>query len=128
LTGRQVRKDVAMTGEITLRGKVLPIGGLREKTLAAHRGGIKSFLLPKKNAKDLSELPEIVKRELELIEVDHLDDVLAVALVAEKGRKRTAGRRGPKKDETPEKTPRTSNGRIEAPGKEAPLPANLAER
>jgi ATP-dependent Lon protease len=128
LTGRQVRKDVAMTGEITLRGKVLPIGGLREKTLAAHRGGIKTFLLPKKNAKDLSELPEIVKRELELIEVDHLDDVLAVALVAQKGRKRTAGRRGPKKDEAPEKTPRTSNGRIEAPGKEAPLPANLAER
>ena len=58
LTGRKVRKDVAMTGEITLRGKVLPIGGLREKTLAAHRGGIKTFMLPKRNAKDLAELPE----------------------------------------------------------------------
>ena len=57
LTGRQVRKDVAMTGEITLRGKVLPIGGLREKTLAAHRGGIKTFILPRRNAKDLAELP-----------------------------------------------------------------------
>ncbi len=61
LTGRKVRKDVAMTGEITLRGKVLPIGGLREKTLAAHRGGIKTFMLPKRNAKDLSELPEVVQ-------------------------------------------------------------------
>ena len=57
LTGRRVRKDVAMTGEITLRGKVLPIGGLREKTVAAHRGGIKTFILPRRNAKDLAELP-----------------------------------------------------------------------
>ena len=81
LSGRPVRKDVAMTGEITLRGKVLPIGGLREKTLAAHRGGIKTFLLPRRNGKDLSELPEIVKAGLELIMVDSLDDVLAVALM-----------------------------------------------
>jgi ATP-dependent Lon protease len=127
LTGRKVRKDVAMTGEITLRGKVLPIGGLREKTLAAHRGGIKTFLLPKKNAKDLSELPEIVKRELELIVVDHLDDVLAAAFVEETGRKRPTGRgkRGPKKDETPEKAPRSGANRIEAPGPETPLPANM---
>ena len=64
LTGRKVRKDVAMTGEITLRGKVLPIGGLREKTLAAHRGGIKTFILPQRNAKDLAELPDLVKSEL----------------------------------------------------------------
>jgi hypothetical protein len=117
-----------MAGEITLRGKVLPIGGLREKTLAAHRGGITTFLLPKKNAKDLSELPEIVKRELELIEVDHLDDVLAAAFVDEKPRKRTTGRRGPKKDEAPEKSPRAGKNRIDAPGKETPLPANMAER
>ncbi len=81
LTGRSVRKDVAMTGEITLRGKVLPIGGLREKTLAAHRGGIKTFILPRRNAKDLSELPAIVTAGLELIMVDSLDDVLAVALL-----------------------------------------------
>src|SRR5699024_692376 len=81
LTGRKVRKDVAMTGEVTLRGKVLPIGGLRGKTLAAHRGGIKTFLLPKRNAKDVSELPDLVKDELELIEVSHLDEVLDVALM-----------------------------------------------
>jgi len=81
MTGVKVRKDVAMTGEITLRGKVLPIGGLREKTLAAHRGGIKTFVLPKRNAKDLSELPAIVRDELELIEVSHLDEVLEIAFV-----------------------------------------------
>jgi ATP-dependent Lon protease len=81
LTGRRVRKDVAMTGEITLRGKVLPIGGLREKTVAAHRGGIKTFLLPKRNAKDLSELPDVVKEGMELILVSTLDDVLAHALL-----------------------------------------------
>jgi ATP-dependent Lon protease len=81
LTGRQVRRDVAMTGEITLRGKVLPIGGLREKTLAAHRGGIKTFLLPKRNAKELSELPDVVKSDIKLIQVSSIDDVLAVALM-----------------------------------------------
>jgi len=81
LTGRKVRKDVAMTGEMTLRGKVLPIGGLKEKTLAAHRGGVKVFILPKRNAKDLAELPDLVKDELELIQVSTLDEVLDVALL-----------------------------------------------
>ena len=81
LTGRQVRKDVAMTGEITLRGRVLPIGGLREKTLAAHRGGIRTFVLPKRNAKDLAELADVVKNDMELIQVSTLDEVLAAALL-----------------------------------------------
>jgi ATP-dependent Lon protease len=81
LTGRKVRKDVAMTGEVTLRGKVLPIGGLREKTLAAHRGGIKTFLLPRRNAKDMSELPVVVRAEMELIQVTTLSEVLDVALL-----------------------------------------------
>jgi ATP-dependent Lon protease len=81
LSGRRVRKDVAMTGEITLRGKVLPIGGLKEKTVAAHRGGIKTFVLPRRNAKDLSELPEVVQQEMELIQASTLDEVLAVALL-----------------------------------------------
>ena len=81
LTGRQVRKDVAMTGEITLRGKVLPIGGLREKTVAAHRGGIKTFILPRRNGKDLAELPAVVRDGMELIQVDSLAEVLAIALL-----------------------------------------------
>jgi ATP-dependent Lon protease len=80
MTGRPVRKDVAMTGEITLRGKVLPIGGLKEKTLAAHRAGIKTFILPKENVKDIPELPEKVRNELELIPVDNMDQVLLIAL------------------------------------------------
>ena len=81
LTKVPVRADVAMTGEITLRGKVLPVGGLREKTVAAHRGGIKTFLLPRRNAKDLAELPAVVKEGMELIQVGTLDEVLAVALL-----------------------------------------------
>ena len=81
LTGRKVRKDVAMTGEITLRGKVLPIGGLREKTVAAHRGGIKTFVLPRRNAKDVSELPAVVREGMELVQVDNLSQVLDVALI-----------------------------------------------
>jgi ATP-dependent Lon protease len=131
LTGRKVRKDVAMTGEITLRGKVLPIGGLREKTLAAHRGGIKTFLLPKKNAKDLSDLPDVVKKDLELIQVDHLDDVLEAAFVKPRTRRKTGqGAKGKqKKDELPEKPPaESSRKRIDAPGKQDPIPANMYSR
>ncbi|MBA2277414.1 MAG: endopeptidase La [Chloroflexia bacterium] len=85
LSGVKVRKDVAMTGEITLRGKVLPIGGLREKALAAHRGGITTFILPRRNAKDVAELPEVVRQGLELVEVDTLDEVLDVAFVRDLG-------------------------------------------
>ena len=80
-TRRPVRRDVAMTGEVTLRGKVLPIGGLKSKTIAAHRAGIKTVLLPKDNAKDIPELPERVRQDLELIPVGHLDEVVAVALL-----------------------------------------------
>jgi ATP-dependent Lon protease len=82
LADRPVRKDVAMTGEITLRGKVLPIGGLKEKLLAAHRAGIKTFILPEKNRKDLHEVPDEVKQALELVFVKHIDEVLATALLS----------------------------------------------
>jgi ATP-dependent Lon protease len=81
LTGIPVRKDVAMTGEITLRGRVLPIGGLKEKLLAALRGGIKTVLIPEDNVKDLAEIPEEVKKKLELVPVARMEDVVKTALV-----------------------------------------------
>ena len=80
MTGRPVRRDVAMTGEITLRGKVLPIGGLKEKTLAAHRAGIKTFILPKDNIKDIVDLPNKVREDLQLVPVTSMDEVLNIAL------------------------------------------------
>ncbi len=80
LTGRAVLRHVGMTGEITLRGRVLPIGGVREKVLAAHRAGLKTVLLPEKNMKDLVELPKTARSELKIIPIKHMDDVLAIAL------------------------------------------------
>jgi ATP-dependent Lon protease len=80
LTGIPVRADVAMTGEITLRGEVLPIGGLKEKLLAAHRGGIKTVLIPEENVKDLAEIPDNVKNKLEIVPVKWIDRVLDIAL------------------------------------------------
>lgn len=80
LTGNPVRADVAMTGEISLRGKVLPIGGLKEKLLAAHRGGIKTVLIPKDNVKDLEEIPDNVKENLAIHAVETIDEVLGLAL------------------------------------------------
>jgi ATP-dependent Lon protease len=80
-TSNPVRKDVAMTGEITLRGRVLPIGGLKEKLLAALRGGIKTVLIPKENEKDLADVPDNVKKALEIIPINLIDEALNVALV-----------------------------------------------
>jgi ATP-dependent Lon protease len=80
MTGIPVRHDVAMTGEITLRGRVLPIGGLKEKLLAAHRGGIKTVMIPEENAKDLADIPDNVKSGLEIVPVARMDDVLKHAL------------------------------------------------
>jgi len=91
LTDRPVRREVAMTGEITLRGKVLPIGGLKEKLLAAHRAGIKTFILPEKNRKDLHEVPEEVKNSMELVLVKHVDEVLDKALLPAATRPSTPG-------------------------------------
>ncbi|NJK81539.1 MAG: endopeptidase La [Chloroflexaceae bacterium] len=81
MTGKPVRRDVAMTGEVTLRGKVLGIGGLKEKTLAAHRAGIKTFILPQKNMKDIRDLPEKIRNELQLVPVSSMDEVLKIALM-----------------------------------------------
>ena len=80
LTGNPVRKEVAMTGEISLRGKVLPIGGLKEKLLAAHRGGITTVIIPKENEKDLEEIPDNAKAALSIHPVETIDEVLAIAL------------------------------------------------
>jgi len=80
LTGIPVRRDVAMTGEVTLRGRVLPIGGLKEKLLAALRGGIKTVLIPAENEKDLAEIPASVTDGLEILAVSHVDEVLAHAM------------------------------------------------
>ena len=85
LTRRPVHREVAMTGEITLRGRVLPIGGLKEKILAAHRGGIKKIIIPKENEKDLKDIPTSISKQLEFVSVEHMDEVLPHALVLAQG-------------------------------------------
>ena len=82
-TQQPARRDIAMTGEITLRGKVLAVGGIRDKVLAAHRAGIKTIILPKENQRNLKDIPEHVKNELQFFFVQHLDDVLDKALKLE---------------------------------------------
>ena len=85
LTKRPVYRDVAMTGEITLRGRVLPIGGIKEKLLAAHRGGIKKVIIPKESEKDLKDIPSSVLKQLEIVLVEHMDEVLPHALLLDEG-------------------------------------------
>jgi ATP-dependent Lon protease len=81
MSGRPVRKDVAMTGETTLRGRVLPIGGVKEKVLGAHRAGITTIILPKDNAADMEDIPEDVRKQLTFHTVSTLDEVFAIALL-----------------------------------------------
>ncbi len=81
LTGIPVRKDIAMTGEITLRGNVLPVGGIREKVLAAHRAGIRKVLLPRENERDIDDIPEKVRKKMEFVLLDTVDDALKEVLV-----------------------------------------------
>jgi len=101
-TGRAVLKDVGMTGEITLRGKVLPVGGVREKVLAAHRAGIKTIILPQKNLKDLIDVPKKARNELKIVPVDYMDEVLEVALAKEPEKPITrAARPAKKRKKTP---------------------------
>jgi ATP-dependent Lon protease len=85
LTKRPVFRDVAMTGEITLRGRILPIGGLKEKILAAHRGGIKKVIIPKENEKDLKEIPKTITKQIEIVTVEHMDEVLSHAVIMSEG-------------------------------------------
>ena len=98
LTGRPVYRHVGMTGEITLRGRVLPIGGVREKVLAAHRAGLKTVILPEKNLKDLVELPKAAKTEIKIIPVKHMDEVLQIALSPKAVIEPPRPRRQPKDD------------------------------
>ncbi|WP_144461359.1 endopeptidase La [Siminovitchia fortis] len=83
LTGRPIRKEIGMTGEITLRGRVLPIGGVKEKSMSAHRAGLTTIILPKDNEKDIDEIPDSVKKDLTFIPVTHMDEVLEKALMGE---------------------------------------------
>jgi len=80
LTEIPVRKDIAMTGEITLRGRVLPVGGLKEKILAAYQSGIKTIIIPRDNIKNLEDLPNHIKKRLKFIAVNNVDEVLKIAL------------------------------------------------
>src|SRR5689334_15065683 len=100
---RPVRPDIAMTGEITLRGLVLPIGGLKEKTLAAKRAGIKQVIVPKRNEKDLPDIPDEVRNTLKFHFVENVDQVLALALgpVGGAPRKRERNHRGPANGKKP---------------------------
>ncbi|HEY4554562.1 MAG TPA: endopeptidase La, partial [Bacillaceae bacterium] len=84
LTGQPIRREVGMTGEITLRGRVLPIGGLKEKSLSAHRAGLTTIILPKDNEKDIDDIPESVRNEMTFYPVSHMDEVLKIALAGEK--------------------------------------------
>ena len=102
LTGRKVRGDVAMTGEITLHGNVLPIGGLREKSMAAYREGMKTVLIPKDNEPDLYDVDEEVKKNLTFLPMQNLSQVLAAALLKPKAAKSTAGRPRTKKSKAGE--------------------------
>jgi ATP-dependent Lon protease len=85
LTRRSVHRDIAMTGEITLRGRVLPIGGLKEKLIAAHRGGVKRVIVPKENQKDLKDVPTSITSQMDILFVEHMDEVLSYALIAREG-------------------------------------------
>jgi len=100
LTGHPVRPNVAMTGEITLRGKVLPVGGIKEKVLAARRAGVESVILPRRNEKDLEDIPEDVRRSLRFTFVETMDEVLDAAL------ERAAAERAPSAEETREERAR----------------------
>ncbi len=90
ITGRKVKPHLGMTGEITLRGQVLPVGGIKEKVLAAHRNGLKTIVLPKRNQYDLEDVPDEIKTSMTFIAVETMDDVLQAALEPSPARPRTA--------------------------------------
>ena len=113
ITNRLVKSDVAMTGEITLRGRVLPVGGIKEKVLAAHRAGLKTIILPKRNEKDLDELPEQVRKDLKFVFAEQVTDVFNAALGAKRVPKVAGNGHEQSASEEPEKerTPRSAKKR-----------------
>jgi ATP-dependent Lon protease len=108
-TGRKVHKEVGMTGEITLRGRVLPVGGVKEKVLAAHRAGLKKVILPRKNDKDLVDVPKSARRDLQFIFVEHMDAVLAEALFPAEVKSGARGRPAPERARTPRPATKTKS-------------------
>ncbi len=129
LTGCPVRRDLAMTGEITLRGRVLPIGGLKEKLLAAHRAGIKTALVPEENVRDLDLLPPHVREELEIIPVSNMDDVLSRALVKECGPKlkKAKAKRSARRPGSPAVKGWQTGRRLASPGEPPSLGLSTSE-
>ncbi|MDA0335957.1 MAG: endopeptidase La [bacterium] len=104
-TGQAVRRDVAMTGEITLRGRVLPVGGIRDKVLAAQRAGIRTVLLPRRNEKDLEDVPAEIRKSMKFTLVDDFDDALAVALAGRRARKPVSTKKKPEKKKLAQEIP-----------------------
>lgn len=121
LTKRPVNRDVAMTGEITLRGRVLPIGGLKEKSLAAFRAGIKTIVIPERNKKDLDEIPKPLRRKLHWLAADNMSDVLKIALMD-----RVRAARQPKRLVTTKK--KTATDRKNSMGRSLPVRKAHKER
>jgi len=118
-TGRPVRSDLAMTGELTLRGKVLPIGGLKEKILAAHRAGIKTILIPRQNERDLEDVPPELLDSIEIVPVDTAEEVLDQALEPPMPRRVGKGKASSKSSRAEGATGKTATGKAaaRAPGK-----------
>jgi ATP-dependent Lon protease len=119
-TGIAVKPDVGMTGELTLRGKVLPIGGVKEKVLAAHRSGLKAVILPKRNELDLEDVPEDVRSEMSFFFAECVDDVIDAALESKPGRRAVmATTKTGKKASKPRRTPPSASKSSRAPAKNA---------
>jgi ATP-dependent Lon protease len=122
LTGRPVRDDVAMTGEITLRGRVLPIGGIKEKVLGAHRAGLRRVLLPTRNEADLDDIPADLRKEMQLVMVESIDQVLREALTPRSAANGAGGSAGARKNGAAKGS--TAVARAAGSGRARPAPAS----